>query len=303
MRSLPVGRARARRRWLVLAAFLSSGVAGCSLATALDGLYGGGNLDDGGADAAPPVDTGDVPDAVTDAGGGGDRDVADAEEEAGIDADTRRWCERQDPAPKLCEDFDDPSTLAPGWTEDPGGVPVTRTDDDARSAPYALAARTEGRPPGSAFLRRSIHISPGRLRTAFDVRVDRYGDYAEIGYIGLRGASPDEVQYLFLELGARFAPIRLAYTRLEAGDPKDTRKDLDPTDFAAWKRVELEVDLESAPAAVTARIDGKVVGKQTLDASLTGVEAIDLTIGTGYSYADGSGYWRILFDNFTAEWE
>lgn len=72
--------------------------------------------------------------------------------------------------------------------------------------------------------------------------------------------------------------------------------------FDAWSRVEIEIDYQSAPRMVTVRVDGAVAAQQTLDAELFVPDSFDVTIGTGYSSGSGPE-WRLLFDNFTADWE
>ena len=62
------------------------------------------------------------------------------------------------------------------------------------------------------------------------------------------------------------------------------------------------IDFKSAVRTATVSIDGNVVGTQTLDANLFAPDSFELSIGTGYAPGDGQE-WRILFDNFTADWE
>jgi len=272
------------RSWFFLASLaLGIGAASCSLGTALDGFSGG---------AVKGADGPDVSD------GGSDGGIADA------DVDTRRWCQRQDPVPKVCEDFDDPAQLAPGWTSVASNTVLTRADSDVRSAPYALLAGTSGQSGESAYLRRTYEMPLGKLRTAFDVRVEKRGEYAEIGYVAVNRSMPEATKYVYLQLRTSSSSVRLATPSVLADgglSEKATNLAGNPT-FDTWTRVDIEIDYASSPRTVTVRLDGSIAAKQTLDANLFVPDTFDLTIGTGFASADGQE-WRILFDNYTADWE
>ena len=72
--------------------------------------------------------------------------------------------------------------------------------------------------------------------------------------------------------------------------------------FDAWTRVDLVIDYESTPRTATVRIDGSLAATQTLDANLFAPDSFELSVGTGFAPGDGQS-WRILYDDFTADWE
>ena len=296
------GRARAPRTrrvrpWFFLASLALAGVASCSLGTALDGYSGGAVKGADGSDATPGGEAGLEVGSASE--GGTDGGVADAD--AGVD--TRRWCERQAPVPKLCEDFDDPSELAPGWRSETSNTVLTRASADVRSAPYALLVGTSGKSGESAFVRRTYGMPLGKLRAAFDVRVEKRGEYAEIGYIAVHRSAPEATKYFYFQLRGPGYPVRLATPSvLPDGGPSEQKVDLGGNvNFDTWTRVEIEIDYLSDPRTVTVRLDGSFAAAQTLDSSLFVPDSFDLTVGTGYAPGDGRE-WRILFDNYTADW-
>lgn len=293
----PRTRRRRVRSWFFLASLALGGVASCSLGTGLDGYSGGAVKGADGPDATPGVEAG--PEVGPASEGGSDGGYADAD--AGVD--TRRWCERQAPVPKLCEDFDDPNELAPGWKSETSNTVLTRASADVRSAPYALLVGTSGKSGESAFLRRTYAMPLGKLRTAFDVRVEKRGEYAEIGYVAVNRSTPEAAKYFYFQLRAPGYPVRLATPSvLTDGGPSEQKVDLaGNVNFDAWTRVEIEIDYLSTPRTVTVRLDGSIAATQTLDSSLFVPDSFDLTVGTGYAPGDGKE-WRILFDNYTADW-
>jgi hypothetical protein len=255
----------------------------CALFPSLDGLTAG----------EPDADAAVNEASVADAG-------ADADADAG-DALAGRFCTQLSPQPRFCDDFDDVALGPWTGTDFTNGSSVTRDGTDVVSAPNALLTVT----PGGAIQVARVHLkipSFTSLHVAYDVRIDARGSYAEIGYVRVNAPSIEDLYYF--RASALPTPVSFAAEAYppDAGMQAHNVSLVGSPTFEAWTRVELDLDLGTAPGTATILVDGKVAGTQSLESNLFIQGGGDVEIGTGYTDSTSTEF-RIRYDNVTIDWK
>jgi hypothetical protein len=302
------GRRRRLRAWRVrvfLAMALGAFAARCSVLTSFD------SLTSGSAEAGRGVDASSSVEGSTDAASAADVSAADgATSEAGSDGgalDAKAdagFCASLSPAPKLCDDFDEPDGGFAKWSlqYEFGGGTLAIDSAESRSAPSSLlvstpatannaGARLAITPPGTA-----QHVSFG-----FDLKVDTrdpQSGYAEIGYIVVTAGFQDNF-YLRIYTD----PTNNAFTAESYPDGASVPHNLTLStsiSFDTWRRVVVDVDLATAHA-VTVTVDGVMAAQQALEPTLYMPGKLEVRPGIGYAAGPSSG-WALRYDNVTVDW-
>ena len=273
----------------------------CSLTTSLDDLTGGGDADAAVTDTGFPADTTTPP---SDAGADGS-DASPANDAAKGDADAAdaadaRWCATQ--TSKFCEDFDDPSgvwspQLTPGATI---GATVALDKTTGRSAPGSFVLTTDGTSKEGATLTFSIPATSAvkKVTFAYDMRIDTYADYAEIGYVRFTSGQTElHSHYLRLTPSSTWLFTSKAYLP-DGSIPQDYLVAGPPADAGTWIHVVETIDLVALSSTI--RIDGKE-STRSLD-PIFPPAAGRVLLGFGFTPNDNKS-WTAHFDDMTIDWE
>jgi hypothetical protein len=277
------------------------GLAGCSLLVDLSDTTGG-------TDAG--VATGDAGVASADAGVAS-ADARAASADAGVaSADAARpapvgsWCAENAASLFFCDDFED-GPLGSRWNSSTlqvsGAATLSSTND--RSAPYGFEIACPSLMP-STFLMEVLteSIPPAsRIALAFDFDplvfpADGHGGTLYLATITQGPGTPrSAIQF---RAGTSLTDLQeqviLASGAVKSGTGQWESATLVQTGM--WTRVEVDLDLTSAPATVALRLAGRTVATGTLDASWTRAPA---TLELGDWYIPTEPSFDVAYDNVT----
>jgi hypothetical protein len=228
--------------------------------------------------------------------------ASDADRDAGADAGGR-WCEGLSPAPKTCEDFD--GVLGPVWSF--GSSPrasIGVDDGGATSPPNALRVATEdgGTTEQWANLRFSIVETPGKIRVAYDLRVDSSGDYTELGAIRISTANGSHKHVLQLDSNGQLSGLSSSVNLPDGGRGNANKPFSSRSALGTWVRVSLALDLVSSHT-ISASVDGVLRATYALDASLFSPGNTVIELGVSFLHDDGGSPTALRIDNVTVDWE
>jgi hypothetical protein len=232
-------------------------IAACSLTTSLEGLSGGRNgATDGGAEGS------------TSDGGGGDGPANDGPVVVNDAAPDGPYCTTLTPKPFFCDDFDETSGFASGWSlVQSNNMTASLDSNESASRPTSLRATALG-DAGCKFsgLSRAAVAAPTALHWSFDARVEGPG-----------GALPGTIvvgQQVDLENGTPGAPVCTVYLfvgpmraqlGIDVSGGSTTLLDLSlPFAASTWTHVEVGVPTDTTKP-MRVMFDGALVsGPETL---------------------------------------
>lgn len=165
-------------------------LAACLLST--DGLSSGLVAPDGGTPTPEAATTASTPDAgsppgVTEAGADVASPDASTTSPFFVSTGTAGWCKGLPTAPKICNDFDEASTLA-AFDVHQSLASIT-LDTVSTSPPNALLGQTQPNQSGDAFLQFNAGSSPHQIRMQTDVAFDTPTAYVEFASLEFSYAS------------------------------------------------------------------------------------------------------------------
>jgi hypothetical protein len=278
----------ARVRASVLVAMLVG--VGCGLFPSLDGLSGE-HPDGSAVDAS---DASFVSDAVT-------ADAADA-------GDGGRWCDSLVPAPMFCDDFDDQGFFS-RWTNTltANGGSVSRDTSAFQSAPNSLLSLA---PASSSSVQAAVYLeattTKSKVHAAYDMRIDARDPavgYAEVNYIHFYTPGLEFAFYMRVYNNTGPSTITSEAYLADGGIPSHDVPLAGSSTFAAWTRVDVDVDLASSTHMLTVKLDNQIAGQQVLESNLYAPGPVRVTVGTGYTGHPTTSAWTIRYDNATIDWQ
>jgi hypothetical protein len=233
--------------------------------------------------------------------------ASDTGADAGAAADASageagRWCDGVSPVPKLCEDFD--GVLAPVWSFNSSPRASVDVDDAAAtSPPNALHAATEdgGTTMQWANLKFSIVETPGTIRVAYDLRVDAFGDYTELGTIRISGANGSHMHVLQLDSLGQLSGLSSSATLSDGGTGHANKPFSSRSAVGTWVRVSVALDLVTAHT-ISASVDGLLRATYALDPNLFAPGNTVIELGVSFFQSDAGSATAVRIDNVTVDW-